>query len=207
MSASAPPPTQVKADDQRPEHPDFWCKRFGEGITPWDAGRVPTDFAVFVEQHAQPLATLIPGCGSAWEAAWLAARGWPVTALDFSPTAVARAREVLGTAAVDLVCADFFTYEPPRPPALIYERAFLCALPRKLWDDWGRRVAALLPPGGLLAGYFFVCEQVKGPPFGILPDQLDGLLAGNFERLADTAVDDSIPVFSGRERWQVWRRR
>ena len=207
MSASTPPPTQVKADDQRPEHPDFWCKRFGDGVTPWDAGRVPADFAGFVERQAQPLATLIPGCGSAWEAAWLAERGWPVTALDFSPAAVARAREVLGTAAVDLVCTDFFTYEPPRPLALIYERAFLCALPRKLWDDWGRRVAALLPPGALLAGYFFICEQVKGPPFGILQEQLDDLLTGNFERIEDRAVDDSIPVFAGRERWQVWRRR
>jgi thiopurine S-methyltransferase len=207
MGTTPPSPTQVKAVDQRPEHPEFWCKRFGEGLTPWDAGRVPADFAAFVERRTQPLATLIPGCGSAWEAAWLAARGWPVTALDFSPTAIARARGVHGMAAVDLVCADFFTYEPPLTPGLIYERAFLCALPRKLWDDWARRVAALLPSGGLLAGYFFVCDQLKGPPFGILQHQLDDLLAGNFACLEDAAVDDSIPVFSGRERWQVWRRR
>jgi thiopurine S-methyltransferase len=207
MSSPTPPPTQVKADDQRPEHPDFWCKRFGQGVTPWDAGKIPNDLAAFVARQPAPLDTLIPGCGSAWEAAHFAARGWPVTALDFSPTAVARAREVLGTAAVDIVCADFFTYEPPRPLALIYERAFLCALPRKLWDDWSRRVAALLPPGALLTGYFFICEQVKGPPFGILQNQLDDLLAANFERIEDRAVDDSIPVFAGRERWQVWRRR
>jgi thiopurine S-methyltransferase len=197
----------IKPPSQRPEHPDFWCKRFGEGATPWDAGRVPADFAGFVARQPAPLATLIPGCGSAWEAALLAGHGWPVTALDFSPTAVDRAREVLGDAAVDLVCADFFTWQPAQPPALIYERAFLCALPRKLWDDWGRRVAELLPAGGLLAGYFFVCDQPKGPPFGILPEQLDALLDPPFERIEDVAVDDSIPVFSGRERWQVWRRR
>ena len=41
MSATSPSPTQIKADDQRPEHPDVWCKRFGAGITPWDAGKVP----------------------------------------------------------------------------------------------------------------------------------------------------------------------
>ena len=66
--------------------------------------------------------------------------------------AVQKAREVLGDAPVALVCDDFFTYAPPRPLELIYERAFLCALPRKLWTDWGRRVAELLPPGALLAG-------------------------------------------------------
>ncbi len=206
MSDSPPSSTRIKPDDQRPEHPDFWCKRFGEGITPWDAGCVPNAFADFVVRQPAPLDTLIPGCGSAWEARHLVDLGWPVTALDFSPVAVATARAVLGTAAVDLVCADFFTFSPDRPYQLLYERAFLCALPRKLWAEWGRRVAELLPTGGLLAGYFFICDQPMGPPFGILPGQLDELLAPNFTRIEDTAVDDSIPVFAGRERWQVWRR-
>jgi thiopurine S-methyltransferase len=207
MSEQTPFPTQIKPPAQRPEHPDFWCKRFGEGVTPWDAGRVPEAFAAFLAAQAQPLNTLIPGCGSAWEAAHLAAAGWPVTALDFSPAAVTRAREVLGKAPVDLLCADFFTFTPAQPYALIYERAFLCALPRKLWADWGRRIAELLSPGGLLAGYFFLCDQAKGPPFGILPAQLDELLATNFACLQDVPVTDSIPVFAGRERWQVWQRR
>lgn len=207
MSDTTTPPTQIKPDDQRPEHPDFWNKRFGEGVTPWDAGRVPEAFAGFIARQPAPTNTLIPGCGSAWEARHLADLGWPVTALDFSPTAVAAARAVLGDAAVDLVCADFFTFTPAAPYPLIYERAFLCALPRKLWAGWGQRVAELLPSGGLLAGYFFVCDQAKGPPFGILPEQLDALLSPAFVRIEDTAVDDSIPVFAGRERWQVWRRR
>lgn len=205
-----------KPAEQRPEHPDFWSKRFGDGVTPWDAGGVPAALRRFIAQQPTPLNTLIPGCGSAWEAAHLAEQGWPVTALDFSPAAVATARAVLQNAAtiettaaprVDLVCDDFFTFSPAVPYALIYERAFLCALPRKLWAAWGERVAALLPPGGRLAGFFFLCEQLKGPPFGIQPEQLAALLAPNFELLEDAAVDDSIPVFSGRERWQVWQRK
>ena len=117
-----------------------------------------------------------------------------------------RRSRLAGDARVDLRCADFFTFSPAAAYPLIYERAFLCALPRKLWADWGRRVAELLAAGGLLAGYFFICDQAKGPPFGILPEQLDELLSPNFVRIEDAAVDDSIPVFSGRERWQVWRR-
>ncbi len=200
--------TTIKPPEQCPEHPDFWCKRFGEGVTPWDAGKVPAAFADFIARQASsPLNTLIPGCGSAWEAAHLAGIGWPVTALDFSPVAIETARNILGDAPVDLVCADFFTFAPPRPVELIYERAFLCALPRKLWAEWGRRVAELLPPGGRLAGFFFLCDQPKGPPFGILPKQLDELLGANFEPIDDAPVNDSIPVFAGRERWQVWQRR
>jgi len=206
----------IKPAEQRPEHPDFWCKRFGEGTTPWDAGKVPAAFAEFIARQPAPLNTLIPGCGSAWEASHLAELGWPVTALDFSPVAIEKAREVLGNATtiettagprVDLVCADFFTFTPGQRLDLIYERAFLCALPRKLWADWGRRVAELLPAGGRLAGFFFLCEQPKGPPFGILPEQLAELLNSNFEPIEDTAVTESIPVFAGRERWQVWQRR
>ena len=207
MSDQTPSATQIKPNEQRPEHPDFWCKRFGAGTTPWDAGKVPAAFADFIAHQAAPCNTLIPGCGSAWEAGHLAEHAWPVTALDFSPVAVDAAREILGNAPVDLVCADFFSFIPRRPYQLIYERAFLCALPRKLWADWGQRVAELLPTGGLLAGYFFLCEQPKGPPFGILPDQLDELLTTNFERIEDAAVNDSIAVFLGKERWQVWRRR
>ena len=167
---------------------------------------MPAAFADFVARQRAPRNTLIPGCGSAWEARHLAECGWPVTALDFSPAAVGTARRALGNARVDLRCADFFTFSPAAAYPLIYERAFLCALPRKLWADWGRRVAELLAAGGLLAGYFFICDQAKGPPFGILPEQLDELLSPNFVRIEDAAVDDSIPVFFGRERWQVWRR-
>jgi thiopurine S-methyltransferase len=207
MSQPTPSPTQIKAPEQRPETPDFWCQRFAAGVTPWDAGKVPAAFADFVASHSQPVETLIPGCGSAWEAGQLAAAGWPVTALDFSPVAVDKARAILGAAPVALVCADFFTFTPQRPCQLIYERAFLCALPRKLWADWAARVAELLPAGGRLAGYFFVCDQAKGPPFGILAEQLDALLMPNFRRIEDSAVGDSLPVFAGRERWQVWQRR
>lgn len=199
--------TPAKPPEQRPEHPDFWCKRFSEGVTPWDAGRVPPALVDFIARQTAPLHTLIPGCGSAWDAAHLGNLGWPVTALDFSPAAVATASEILRNVAVNLVCDDFFTFTPSRPYQLIYERAFLCALPRKLWDDWGKRVAELLPAGGLLAGFFFVCDQAKGPPFGILPEQLNALLQPAFECLEDVAVEDSIPVFAGRERWLVWRRR
>ena len=70
-----------------------------------------------------------------------------------------------------------------------------------------------LPPGGLLAGFFAVVEgrevSLKGPPFETTQAELDALLLPAFERIADVPIaeGDSIPVFAGRERWQVWRRR
>lgn len=197
---------QEKPADQRPETPDFWCKRFNQGVMPWDAGQVPADLQAFAAAQPAPRQTLIPGCGSAYEAGFLAARGWPVVALDFSPVAVAKAREILGDWPGQLLCEDFFAYQPLVTLDLIYERAFLCAMPRRIWPDWGQKMAALLAPGARLAGYFFFSNDPKGPPFGITAEALDALLLPAFTKVEDRAVTDSIPVFAGRERWQVWQR-
>ena len=196
-----------KPDHQRPEHPNFWDKRFDEGTTPWNAGGVPPALMTYAAGHPGPVRTLIPGCGHAWEADWLARHGWDVTALDFSVAAIEAARQQLGNWPGQLVCDNFFGFAPPLAYELIYERAFLCALPRKLWEGYGRRMHELLVPGGYLAGFFFFDDEPKGPPFGILPEQLESLLLPHFERLEDAPADDSIAVFAGRERWQVWRRR
>ena len=195
-----------KPEHQRPEHPDFWDKRFGAGTTPWNAGGVPQALRDYAVQNVGKPRTLIPGCGHAWEAAWLARLGWEITALDFSAAAIEAARQQLGSWSGQLLCADFFSFEPPEPYELIYERAFLCALPRKLWENYGRRMHELSAPGGRLIGFFFFSEEPKGPPFGITPEALDALLSPWFVREDDLPVDDSIPVFAGMERWQVWRR-
>lgn len=195
---------------QRPELPDFWDHRFRSGVTPWDAGDAPQALRSFAANYSARAEgrphVLIPGCGSAWDAAFLDSHGWDVTALDFSAAAVETARITLGDNwRGQLLCADFFAFSTEQRFDVIYERAFLCALPRSMWPDYAPRMAELLRPGGLLAGCFFVADEPKGPPFGILPQQLDDLLGTHFSRHEDLAVEDSLPVFAGRERWQVWQ--
>lgn len=189
-----------------PATPAFWTERFEQSFIPWDRGGVPAALRRFVAQMPTPRVTLIPGCGTGYEAAYLSEAGWDVTAIDFSPAAVAAARAELGQWAPRVIEADFFHFVPASPLDLIYERAFLCALPRRLWPDVAARWAQLLPPDGLLAGFFFFDDAVKGPPFGITPEELDALLAPYFERVEDMPVTDSNAVFAGKERWQIWRR-
>jgi len=194
-------------ETRNPATAEFWDERFAQRFMPWDRGGVPAALRDFVQQQAQPVAVLIPGCGSGHEIAYLAEAGWQVTAIDFSPVAVQVARSALGQWASRVVQADFFDFVPPQPVDCIYERAFLCALPREKWAAVAQRWATLLPAGGLLAGFFYFDDAPKGPPFGILREELDALLLPAFERIADAAVTDSLPVFAGKERWQVWRRR
>jgi SAM-dependent methyltransferase len=190
-----------------PTVPGFWDERFERGFTPWDQGGVPQALREFVAARARPLRTLIPGCGTAHELVYLSDAGWPVDAIDFSPAAVATAKAAAGPWSARIAQADFFSWQPVEPLELIYERAFLCALPRAMWPQAAARWADLLAPGALLAGYFFFDDNPKGPPFGTNAAQLNGLLSEHFVCIEDTAVTDSIPVFEGKERWQIWQRR
>lgn len=106
-----------------------------------------------------------------------------------------------------MIEADFFEYTPQLPLDLVYERAFLCAMPREMWPRVVQRWVQLLPEGGLLLGYFFFDSNPKGPPFGADQELLSRLLSAYFDLERDTPVEDSIPVFEGKERWMAWRRK
>ena len=198
-------PTFPKRD---PGEPEFWDLRYGARFAPWDAGKVPAQLRAYVERAGGARRVLVPGCGSAWDVRFLAASGWDVLGIDFSLEALEAARAVLGPHAGRVRRADFFAPIPEAPFEVVYERAFLCALPRRLWPDWARRVAELVAPGGSLAGFFYFDAGERGPPFPLHSQgELDALLEPAFERLEDAPVADSIPVFAGKERWQAWRRK
>ena len=204
--------TKVAAFEARdPSMPAFWDERFTRQFTPWDRGGVPQALREFVATtvttQPQPLTCLIPGCGAAHELAFLCDAGWNAVAIDFSPAAVQVARVLAGPWSERIVEADFFSYTGPQPLQILYERAFLCALPRSMWTQVGARWAQLLAPGALLVGYFFFDDNAKGPPFGIARAELDALLLPHFECIVDEQVLDSIAVFAGKERWMIWRRR
>jgi SAM-dependent methyltransferase len=199
------PPEFPKRD---PAGPEFWDLRYEANFAPWDAGKVPQRLRDWVAASQRPQRTLVPGCGSAWDVRFFAESGWDVTGLDFSGEAVAAARAVLGTHGDRVQQGDVFAPIPGEPFELVYERAFLCALPRRMWPDWSRRMATLVANGGVLAGFFYFDAGERGPPFPLHSQaELDALLAESFAREEDADVADSIPVFAGKERWQVWRRR
>jgi len=190
-----------------PAEAEFWDLRYGAAFAPWDAGRVPAQLREFTAAAARPRTVLVPGCGSAWDVRYLADHGWDVLGLDFSHAAIAAAQPILGPQAARVRYGDVFAPIAEAPFEVVYERAFLCALPRRLWRDWGRRMAQLVAPGGVLAGFFYFDAGERGPPFPLHSDaELAQLLEPAFRRVEDAAVPDSVDVFRGKERWQVWER-
>lgn len=193
---------------QDSSQPEFWDTRYRDHVTPWDAGGVPTDLRAFAQTLPAKSRVLIPGCGSGHEVIFLAQIGLNVLAIDFSPQAIEAAKQHVAHLADRVQLADFFAFDPGSNAFdVIYERAFLCALPRKLWSRYGERMAELLPPQKQLAGFFFYGDNPRGPPFATSPVELHGLLDAAFELVEDRPATESLPVFQGGERWQVWRRR
>lgn len=192
-----------------PTAPAFWDVRYESQTTPWDFGGVPAPLARYLGRGVQPRGArvLIPGCGAGHEITAFAAAGCDVTAIDFSPPAVTRARQrSRDLPNTRVIAGDFFT-EPlsSAPFDLVYERTFLCALPPAWRKKIVQRTAALLRPGGTLAGIWFFEESDDGPPFGLAPGEAAQLYDPLFRLEHDEPVapDESLEFFRGRERWQV----
>jgi SAM-dependent methyltransferase len=124
--------------------------------TDWDAryAEVPLMWSSRPNQFVEAeLADLPPGhavdvaCGEGRNARWLAARGWRVTALDFSHVAIERARELDTEGAVRWVVADALT--APLPEADLVLLAYL-QLPADQRRTAVRRAFETLRPGGTL---------------------------------------------------------
>ncbi|MCK9926271.1 methyltransferase domain-containing protein [Frankia sp. Mgl5] len=77
----------------------FWENRYRHTDRMWTGD--PNELLVREVGALAPGTALDLGCGEGGDAVWLAARGWRVTAVDVSPTALARAAGAAATAGVD----------------------------------------------------------------------------------------------------------
>jgi SAM-dependent methyltransferase len=139
-----------------------WEEHYGERERVW-SGRVNVRLAELVDPMT-PGRALDLGCGEGADAMWLAERGWHVTAVDISQTALDRAaadaaaRDVAGSidfrrrdvteslpeGVFDLVSAQFLHSTVPMDRAAVL-----------------RRAAAAVAPGGTL----LVVDHAAAPPW------------------------------------------
>lgn len=130
----------------------YWEGRYRDGE---GAGRRDPSPSLVTEAGALPPGrALDAGCGRGADAVWLASRGWHVTAVDVSGTAVSRASEDASAAGrevaerIEWVRADLTTWEPG-------ERAFDLVTSHYVHapgtaEDLFRRLASWVAPGGTL---------------------------------------------------------
>lgn len=85
--------------DEIPEPAQFWEHAYSNPARVW-SGR-PNESLVFAASDLQPGRALDIACGEGADAIWMAQRGWTVTGVDISPSAVARARAAAKEAGLD----------------------------------------------------------------------------------------------------------
>lgn len=188
--------------------PEFWSERYATGRMPWDLRGVPPTLEAFLREAPSGGRVLIPGCGSGYEVQRFHDAGFAVTAIDFSPAAVARARSLLGPLESSIVEGDFFVYDfGGRRFDLIYDRLFMCSLAPDRWREYVGRMSELLKPDGKLVGIFLYGEEAEPPPFPLTGKVAAEIFQGAFRLSRSEPLPTSLPVLAGKEeRWQEWTR-
>jgi SAM-dependent methyltransferase len=148
---------------------DFWNDRWTNEQTGWDLGTVSPPIKAYVAQVADKhIAILIPGCGNAYEAAYLLEQGFTnITLIDIAELPVRQLCERFfpeSDPRIHILHGDFFEHTGSYD--LIIEQTFFCALDPSLRDNYVRKMASLLKPGGKLVGVLFNRDFDGGPPFG-----------------------------------------
>jgi SAM-dependent methyltransferase len=154
---------------------EFWEERFEQGNTPWDRGGPAPQLAEWLAAgELRPCRILVPGCGSGYEVAALAAAGFEVTALDYARPALERTRAQLRAAgaSAELVEADVLDWQPASAFDAVYEQTCLCALYPDRWREYADRLLRWLEPSGRLYALFMQFPRpaaaqgaIEGPPY------------------------------------------
>ncbi|HWG95249.1 MAG TPA: class I SAM-dependent methyltransferase [Mycobacteriales bacterium] len=128
----------------------YWEDRYRSGAG--TSRRGPSPSLVAEAAALRPGRALDAGCGTGGDALWLAARGWQVTAVDVSATALEAGRQAaaeLGLAArTSWVHADLTT-SGPGPPGFDLVSSHYVHVPGP-FEDLVRRLATRVAPGGRL---------------------------------------------------------
>ena len=171
---------------------DYWERRWAQALREHPdriASRPPNAHLLGETADLRPGRALDAGCGHGAEALWLASRGWRVTAVDYSATALDIARstaEAMGTdmaARIEWTEGDLTTWTPSKGHYDLVTSLYVHV--QGSVDEMVRRLGAGVSPGGtlLLVGHRPI-DPATGAPTAA---------AGQVQVSVDAALDALDP--------------
>ncbi len=166
----------------------------------------PSDVLAAELGETPPGRALDLACGAGRNALWLAERGWQVTGVDFSDTALALARRAARERGVDVdwVQADVRSYRPEPAAYDLVVVLFLHLPPAQRRELLARAAAALAPGGRMLVLGHDVDNLGTGAPGPsdrsvlyapeTVARELDGLEVEKAERVVRQVEGEGGPV-------------
>lgn len=149
---------------------NYWNNRYQNNTTGWDIGEPSTPLKEYINQlQNKSIAILIPGCGNAYEAAYLLKNGFTnITLVDISELVVTELKDRFSNylnTEIKILHANFFELKNMQFD-LIIEQTFFCAILPSLRQQCVQQYANLLNPKGKVVGLLFNKEFETNPPFG-----------------------------------------
>ncbi len=182
--------------------PQFWLERWQEnqiGFHQSVINPLLTDYwsNLRVSPGSQ---VLVPLCGKSQDLSWLAEQGHSVIGIELSDIAVADFFKQCGSAPsqqaagsgvhysdeqVSIWCGDYFHY-PTATAQLadqVFDRASLIALPADRRQAYVDKLLTLITPNAqiLLITLEYKQASMAGPPFAVLPDEVETLYGQQFD--------------------------
>lgn len=180
----------------------FWDNRYLMDQTGWDMGELSPPLKGYFDQlKDKSIRILIPGCGNAYEAAYLMEMGFEdLTLIDISGVLVKALKRKLvkyDGKRLHIFEGDFFAHMGSYD--LIIEQTFFCALNPLLRKQYVARMHDLLKPGGKLVGLLFNRVFEGGPPFGGSASEYQNLFIQQWNIKTLEPCYNSIPPRAGNE--------
>lgn len=165
-----------------------WEEKYQIGDCPWDKGEASPGLQEWLNEHKFSGRVIVPGCGLGHDARYIAdaCPDCEVLAIDLSPTAIMKARQLPNPKNVTFQEGNLFELpeELIHSSDWVFEHTCLCALPVEKRSEYIGSVRNLLKPKGKYLAVFFINpdmdEGSEGPPFGISKKEIRNLFEEHF---------------------------
>lgn len=188
---------------------DFWLERWNNNQTGFHQQQVNPYLAYFygnkgpaIEQR-EKLKVFVPLAGKSKDMLWLSQNNYKVFAVECSDRAVKdffednalnykhaeKDQHALYQSSdlpslIEIFQGDFFELQQEDLDGItdIFDRASLVALPVEMRQDYAKKMAELQKPGvrTLLVTLTFDPEEMNGPPFSVIEEEVNDLYSENF---------------------------
>ena len=197
------------------DNSEWWENLYKSKRTPWDLGKAAPPIATYLKSpYAVPPGKIaVLGCGTGHDCMLFASKGFEVTGIDFSPTAVKQTFEKFEKAGLSgtkgfLLQRDMFSiHEYDGYYDYILEHCCFSAIDPTRRRTYARTVHDLLKPGGKHIALWWIQESKSGPPFSLHKDDIYSFFDPLFKIDIAYVPTDSVKERKGAELFTVMTRK
>ena len=185
---------------------EYWENIYLNNDTGWDLGAA-TPYIEKISDKIKKGKVIILGCGRGYDAVMLSEKGFEVTAVDFSPSAIKFLNNLADKQGVlvKIIQKDIFSLRDNFEGHFDYviEQTCFCAIDIKRRPEYELLVSKLLKVKGQLIGLWFPIGKKNadgGPPFGVSIKEIKLLFSNKWNIVNEKYSNLSIEKRRNREK-------